>query len=635
MASSAELPDLGTRFVLRRQLGRGSSAVVYEAEDVTLGRTVAIKLLTADASEAMGTERFLREIRDTAGLVHPNIMPLYDSGTHDGRLFYVMPCVTGDTLRTLLDRRREFPIAEVIRIVADLAEALAYAHGQGLVHRDLKPENIFLHRGRALLADFGIARPVDGPHDRLTRTGMIVGTLAYLAPELLSTDAEVDPRSDLYALGCVTYELLAGTPPYPGPGALAFMAQHASSQIPDVRTLAPAVTASLAMLVTQLLAKRPADRPATSGAVLAALFATEHVAASPAPFLPPAGNDERTYNAASMAAHAEGRALFFRSYHGGPGSREKLEMTLALFERSQALDATNPYPLVGLADSHLVLGFRGFRPFDESSERAHSYRLQALALAPNLAVLHSSIAADLLYWKDDFDGAGEEFARAARQGIKHSEGTRLYGSWLKMAGRHEEALSHMRYVIEVDRGSAGGQIGLADVLMAMGRNVEALPPLQQALRLSPGYESALERLEIAYARLGNHDDALDARRAWLGHRQRADRIAAIDTDQATAGAELARRADLRRELGELLALAETEDPFVDLHVSRQRADYILLAYAALGEWSRAMDWVERGYRRRPGRLRRVLTDLPYDYRGLAEDPRFARLLRMAGLDELI
>ena len=215
MASSAELPDLGTRFVLRRQLGRGSSAVVYEAEDVTLGRTVAIKLLTADASEAMGTERFLREIRDTAGLVHPNIMPLYDSGTHDGRLFYVMPCVTGDTLRTLLDRRREFPIAEVIRIVADLAEALAYAHGQGLVHRDLKPENIFLHRGRALLADFGIARPVDGPHDRLTRTGMIVGTLAYLAPELLSTDAEVDPRSDLYALGCVTYELLAGTPPAP------------------------------------------------------------------------------------------------------------------------------------------------------------------------------------------------------------------------------------------------------------------------------------------------------------------------------------------------------------------------------------------------------------------------------------
>jgi tetratricopeptide (TPR) repeat protein len=206
---------------------------------------------------------------------------------------------------------------------------------------------------------------------------------------------------------------------------------------------------------------------------------------------------------------------------------------------------------------------------------------------------------------------------------------------LKIAGRSVEALEQMRAAVRLEPKAPFMYVGLADVLMALGRYGEAVDPLREALRLLPRYDAALERLEMSCHRAGRHEDALVARRMLLGIRGGAERIAALDRDVAELGWLAARDRDLRRDLDELMSEAERDDPFLDRRGSRQLSDKIIIVLAELGDWNAAMDWVERGYHRRPGRLRRVLTDLPYDYHGLAIDPRFVRLLRTAGLTDLL
>jgi tetratricopeptide (TPR) repeat protein len=193
----------------------------------------------------------------------------------------------------------------------------------------------------------------------------------------------------------------------------------------------------------------------------------------------------------------------------------------------------------------------------------------------------------------------------------------------------------MRAAVRLDPRAPFMRVGLADVLMALGRYHEAIAPLRDALRLLPRYEAALERLEMSCHRAGRHEEALDARRVLLGTRGETERLAQLSAAAAAEGWLVARERDLRRELETLLARAEQEDPCQDLRGSRQLSDKIVIVLAELGEWTQAMDWIERGYYRRPGRLRRVLTDLPYDHNGLASDPRYVRLLRTAGLEDLL
>ncbi|MBM4194319.1 MAG: hypothetical protein FJ202_08085 [Gemmatimonadetes bacterium] len=624
---------------------------MYRASDRELGREVAIKLLTSSSSQEVDRDRFTREIKLTSRLVHPNIVPLFDSGVVGDRLFYVMPLIAGPTLRQRLKSEGIVGADEVIAIAVDLCEALAYAHGHGVVHRDLKPENVFSHHGRALLSDFGIATLAASDERRssgavrISETGemsvaseAVVGTVAYMSPKQFTSPTTVDHRSDLYSLGCLLYECLTGDPPYRGGNATAVITQHLVEPIPRVRDRAPTTPSRLAQLIERLLAKDPAQRPGSAAEVVEALHAPAGVSApisSPTPIAaPPALHDPR-FNASSMDACREGRVLFQRSYQGGTGAKEKLDYAKALFERGRDLDPTNPHALVGLADVHLVLGFRGFADFRESSRLATEFRTQALRLDPALGQVRISIAVDLLYWKDDFETAGAEFRRGIQDPNVGPEGHRLYGAYLKIAGRVEEALEEMRIGLAGDPSAPSLQVGYADVLMAMGRYVEALDHLRTALRLSPGYESALERLDLSLARLGRYDEAMDARRALHGFRGQQERNAAIDQDMASLPAEQAREADVRRDLRALLERANAGDPFIDLNVSRQLADYIILAYTELGEWDKAMDWIEKGFYRRPGRLRRVLTDLPFDRHGLASDPRYARMLRTAGLEELL
>lgn len=252
---------LADRYTLERELGAGGMATVYLAEDLKHHRNVAVKVLRPELSATLGPERFVREIEIAANLSHPHVLPLYDSGEADGFLYYVMPYVEGESLRERLDREGKLPVEDVIRITDDVAAALSYAHERGIVHRDIKPENIMLTGGRAVVADFGIARAVTAAGGaRLTRTGLAVGTPVYMSPEQAMGGEEVDGRSDVYALGCVVYEMAAGRTPFDGPTPQALLAQHAVHTVPGLRTSDPEIPVFVERAVERALAKSPDDR---------------------------------------------------------------------------------------------------------------------------------------------------------------------------------------------------------------------------------------------------------------------------------------------------------------------------------------------------------------------------------------
>jgi hypothetical protein len=254
-------------------------ATVYLAEDLMLRREVALKLLHPDLASTVGRERFLREIDITSRLIHPNILPLHDAGEADGRLFYAMPFVEGESLRQRIEREGQLPVPDAIGILQDVAAALNHAHACGVIHRDVKPENILLAAGKAVVADFGIAHALDAAGgERLTASGLALGTPGYMSPEQASPGARLDPRSDIYALGCVAYEMLAGAPPFTGPTSQSILARHAVDSVPPLRTVRAAVPERVERAVLRALAKVPADRFASASEFAAALSTGAHSA---------------------------------------------------------------------------------------------------------------------------------------------------------------------------------------------------------------------------------------------------------------------------------------------------------------------------------------------------------------------
>jgi eukaryotic-like serine/threonine-protein kinase len=263
---------LADRYRIERELGAGGMATVYLAEDGRHHRRVAIKVLHPELSAVLGPDRFLKEIELTANLQHPHILPLFDSGAVDGLLYYVMPFVEGETLRSRLTREHQLPIAESVRIAIDVAGALEYAHKRGVVHRDIKPENILLHEGRPQVADFGIALAVQqAGGSRMTQTGMSLGTPQYMAPEQAMGDKGVDARADVYALGAVTYEMLTGEPPFTGPTAQAIVAKVMTETPRPLSSQRPTVPAEVEAAVLTALQKLPADRFASAAEFASAL----------------------------------------------------------------------------------------------------------------------------------------------------------------------------------------------------------------------------------------------------------------------------------------------------------------------------------------------------------------------------
>jgi len=264
-ALSALSAALADRYRLERELGHGGMATVYLAQDLRHDRAVALKVLKPELAHALGPERFLREIQVTAQLDHPHILPLLDSGDAGGFLYYVMPYVQGETLRTRLMRAKQLPLDDALQIAAEVADALNYAHGQGIVHRDIKPENLLLAGRHVRVADFGIARAVTAAGgDSLTATGVAIGTPAYMSPEQAGGSKDVDGRSDLYSLGCVLYEMLAGHPPFTGGTAHEILARHSMDAVPSLAAARPTVPEGLERAIATALAKVPADRFSTA-----------------------------------------------------------------------------------------------------------------------------------------------------------------------------------------------------------------------------------------------------------------------------------------------------------------------------------------------------------------------------------
>jgi tetratricopeptide (TPR) repeat protein len=296
---------LADRYAVRRELGRGGMATVYLAEDLKHHRAVALKVLQPEIAQALGPERFLREIEITSGLTHPNILSVYDSGqvsaptrdesdaaaepsARDRRppadfLYYTMPYVEGESLRDRLSREKQLPLEDALQITREVADALGYAHSLGVVHRDIKPENILFEAGHAVVADFGIARAVTAAGGRhLTETGVVLGTPAYMSPEQSAGGQTLDGRSDLYSLGCVLYEMLAGEPPFTGPTAQAIFAKRFAEALPRVSVVRESVPAAVEDALTKVLARAPADRFATARQFTAALaLPSQPVTAAP------------------------------------------------------------------------------------------------------------------------------------------------------------------------------------------------------------------------------------------------------------------------------------------------------------------------------------------------------------------
>jgi serine/threonine protein kinase len=259
------------RYAIERELGRGGMATVYLARDLRHGRTVAIKLLQPEITTSLTAERFLREIQITAKLQHPNILGLFDSGAEDGLCYYVMPHVEGESLRDRLLWDKKLSVDGAIQVAIEVASALAYAHSRGVVHRDIKPENILFSAGHAIVADFGIARAVSEGQRSITAIGIPLGTPPYMSPEQAQGLENIDHRSDIYALGCMLFEMISGRPPYVGQSVGRVIQQHLQAPIPSLRVEVPDAPQAVDQILTRALAKDRAGRYQTADEMVEAL----------------------------------------------------------------------------------------------------------------------------------------------------------------------------------------------------------------------------------------------------------------------------------------------------------------------------------------------------------------------------
>jgi len=263
---------LSERYALERELGRGGMATVWLARDVQQQQPVAVKVMHPNLARALDSKRFFREMGIAASLAHPLIVPLYDSGSAGGVPYYIMPYVEGESLHERLQRERRLSLDDALQITHDVADALGYAHSRGVLHRDVKPENILLAGGRALVADFGLARAIGAAdYKKLTETGVIVGTLYYMSPEQLREDRDLDQRTDIYSLGCILYEMLTGGPPYSGRSITEVATRILRAPVPSVRRLQASVPPAVDQAIGRALAKSAAGRFATMQEFAAAL----------------------------------------------------------------------------------------------------------------------------------------------------------------------------------------------------------------------------------------------------------------------------------------------------------------------------------------------------------------------------
>jgi tRNA A-37 threonylcarbamoyl transferase component Bud32/tetratricopeptide (TPR) repeat protein len=455
---------LAGRYAVDREIGRGGMATVYLAEDMKHDRQVAIKVLLPELSASVGAERFLQEIRTAARLNQPHILAVHDSGEADGLLFYVMPYVEGESLRQRMDRKRQLSIEETVRVGVEVADALDYAHRQGVIHRDIKPGNILLSEGHAVLADFGIARAVSAAREeRVTRTGLGVGTPLYSSPEQATADEALDGRTDIYSLGVVLYETLAGEVPLGGATPQSIQAKRLSQTPTPLPVLRDTVPPLLDSVIARALARVPADRFETAKDFGNALMATTmdatpvaglDLSSTPGLMAEPQVRPRRRRRAVLAAGLVAASLVVFGAIAGyralnqtddavespGPTAAQSMESrrlyleadaqfdaamsgaeppgpgwiaAAALFDSATHLDPSNAQAWAGLAKTYALLG-AWVLPSDSVWPLVSEPAMRAIQLDSTLAEAHEALA--LKYWVFDFQWlkAHDEYVEAAR-----------------------------------------------------------------------------------------------------------------------------------------------------------------------------------------------------------------------------
>ena len=621
---------LADGYTNEREVGRGGMATVYLARDRRHGRDVAIKVMRPpvghEDSRASGTEWFEREIKVAASLSHPHILPLYDSGTAEGLLFYISPFVDGESLRERLRRAGPPSVAESVRLLRDVAQALAHAHRQGLVHRDIKPANILLTRdGDALVADFGVARalalvqaeadtPSGGTLREIAPTddGLVVGTPAYMAPEQAAGSPDVDRRADLYALGALAYELFAGASPFAGRPSDEQRAAHLREAPEPVATRCPHLPPELAGLVDRLLAKRPDDRPSDADEVLEVL---ERIIALQAAADAGHGRAARETTARRGTPDPEAYRLYLKGRHLlGTRQREALFNALEYFEQAVTQDPSFARAYAGIADAWAFLSVFGHVRSHDGFRRARTAAEQALALDGAQVEAHATLAHIRFAYDWDWEAAESALRRTLAMDPAYPELRMYYASFLHATGRPDEALAQLAVAGELD---PVGRTGIlrGRILVDTNRADEAIEVLREEIDLEPRRDLAHQCLAHAYLQKGMSEEALAS----------MQRAAALSGPRDTAQlAYVCARTGHGEEARRLLARLFAREP-----APEALGFHLGMAYAGLGDADEAFRWLEAGFGERASFM--LLLAVASGFETIRADPRFMELLVRMGL----
>ena len=611
-------------------------ATVYLAHDLKHQRAVALKVLHPDLAHALGPDRFRREVEIAARLTHPHILTVFDSGEVDGMLWYTMPFVDGESLRDMIARERELPLETALRITREVADALDYAHAQGVVHRDIKPENILLSRGHALVADFGIARALHQESGRLTATGLAVGTPAYMSPEQGSGDRDVGPTSDVYSLASVSYEMLTGEPPYSGSSAMAVLTKRMTDPVPSPRRLRRSIPPGVDQAILRGLTPTPADRFATAGEFARALSEQQP---SEAPVRPEPTRRRLIVSGLALAALLAAGVLWLRPAEPAAAETPHLERgsfllsrrtpeavraAIGEFQAALALAPENPVALARIGYGYALFvdwgwPYGGLTP-PEVRVRAMEYSQRAIAA--DSASSEAWLTRAYVLSVDDpyrFRGAVDAYRRALAFDPTSSEAWYQYGQTLMALGRDDSASAAYRRAFALDPNRPMALMSLSAIFLKAGRVADAGRLIDSAVAASRTVTSPYVRVVRGMVRLTQGD----VRAA----RDEAELALALDTTYTVpARSLLVRVLAAEGDTGQARTEAARMLQDIGTTVSPTSARFAAGALLAVGRRDDAIRLIERA-RPRGAYLWFYMRSL--EFRPLASDPRFARVYQEA------
>lgn len=575
---------LANRYAIDRELGSGGMATVYRAHDLKHDRTVAVKVMKPELAGSIGAERFLREIQITAQLNHPRVLLLLDSGQADGLLYYVMPYVDGESLRDRLARETQLPIDEALRIAAQVADALQYAHEQNVVHRDIKPENILLKGEHALVADFGIAKALTVAGGKaLTQSGIGVGTPAYMSPEQAVGDRQIDGRSDVYSLGCVLYEMLVGEQPHPGRTPQAVITRLLTVPPIPPRMLRETISEHLDRSVRRALARSPADRFAgprefadainTGGASAAATVDPDGAGMpGPSPGIRDLPVDPEVYQ------------LYQRGVYHSLSTDANQERALDYLERALAIDPTYAPAHAGRSLVYSMFALHGAIPPSEAFRKAQAAANRALELNGELAEVRSAVGFVKFWFEWDWTATELHLTRAIALDPLGAAAYGQYGMYLAAVGRTDDGLSNAERANQLEPLSPYSNLTLGFLYWFTHRYEESVEQLEKTLELNPVFSWPRVELAWNYASMGKSHEAIAAAES-AEKVLKSDRWARASLGWVYARSGHAEKAQATlHDLTRLATAGEYVDPF-----------NFAVIHAGLGDIEQALLWLNQAY----------------------------------------